>query len=148
MLSTDDPLGTHYENPSEVFQSSQKTLKMEEQQPSYYIFYRIFSYWLWKIWIRKVIYVIFHIFYHSIFSFLVLIWQGNIRSHSPNPLLLLFGKALAAREPKDMTLLPDPDNIGEEILVLSSVALISNIGLLTSEALTGEPNDKEPTFKK
>ena len=35
-----------------------------------------------------------------------------------------------------------------EILVLYSVALISNIGLLTAEALTGEPNKKEPIFNK
>ena len=45
-----------------------------------------------------------------------------------------------------MTFLPDPDNIGVVILVLYSVALISNIGLLTAEALSGEPNEKEPTF--
>ena len=44
--------------------------------------------------------------------------------------------------------LPDPYNIGVEILVLSSVAWISNIGLPTAEALTGEPNEKEPTFNK
>ena len=30
-------------------------------------------------------------------------------------------------------------------MVLSSVDLISNIDLLTSEELTGEPNEKEPT---
>ena len=42
--------------------------------------------------------------------------------------------------------LSDPYNIGVEILVLSSVALISNMGLLTAEALTGEPNEKDPTF--
>ena len=47
-----------------------------------------------------------------------------------------------------MTFLTYPDNIGVEILVFSSVALISNIGLLTSESLTGEPNEKEPTFNK
>ena len=46
------------------------------------------------------------------------------------------------------TFLPDLDNIGVKILILSSLALISNIGLLTAEALTGEPNDKEPTFNK
>ena len=28
------------------------------------------------------------------------------------------------------------------------MALISNISLLTVEALTGEPNEKEPTFNK
>ena len=44
--------------------------------------------------------------------------------------------------------MPDPDNIGVEILVLYSVALISNVGLLTAEALTGEPNEKEPTFNE
>ena len=33
-------------------------------------------------------------------------------------------------------------------LFLLSVALISNIGLLTAEALTGEPNEEEPTFNK
>ena len=44
--------------------------------------------------------------------------------------------------------MPYPYNIGLEILVLSSVALISNIGLLTAEALTGEPNEKEPTFNE
>ena len=47
-----------------------------------------------------------------------------------------------------MKFLPDPNNIGVEILVLSSLALISNIGLLTAEALTGEPNQKETTFEK
>ena len=44
--------------------------------------------------------------------------------------------------------MPDPDNIGVEILVLSLVALISNIGLLTEEALTDEPNEKDPTFNE
>ena len=53
---------------------------------------------------------------------------------------MIFGEALADREPKDRTFFPDPDNIGVEILVLYSVALISNIGLLTAEELTGEPN--------
>ena len=31
-------------------------------------------------------------------------------------------------------------------MVFSSAALLSNIGLLTAEALTGEPNDIEPIF--
>ena len=53
---------------------------------------------------------------------------------------MLFGEALASREPKDRTFLPYPDNIGVEILVLHSMALVSNIGLLTAETLTGEPN--------
>ena len=44
--------------------------------------------------------------------------------------------------------MPDTDNIGVEILVLSSVALISNTGLLTAEALTGKPNDKELTLNE
>ena len=47
-----------------------------------------------------------------------------------------------------MNFLTDPDNIGVEILVLSSAALISNIGLLTAKSLTGEPNEKEPTFNE
>ena len=64
-----------------------------------------------------------------------------------NPPLLLFGGVLASREPKNGKFLPDPDNIGVEILLLSSVALISNIGLLTTEALSGEPNEKYSTFK-
>ena len=38
--------------------------------------------------------------------------------------------------------------LSEWTLFLSSVALISNIGLLTSDALTGEPNEKEPIFNK
>ena len=59
-----------------------------------------------------------------------------------------FGEALAAREPKDTTFFTGPDNIGVEILVWYSVALISNIGLLTAKALTGEPNDNDPTFNK
>ena len=42
----------------------------------------------------------------------------------------------------------DPYNIGVEILVLSSVALISNIGLLIAEAVTDEPNEKYTTFNK
>ena len=36
-----------------------------------------------KIWIRNFIYVIFHIFYHSIFDCRALILRGNITSHSP-----------------------------------------------------------------
>ena len=44
--------------------------------------------------------------------------------------------------------LPYLDNIGVEILFLPSVALISNIGLLIEDALTGEPNEKDPTFNK
>ena len=59
---------------------------------------------------------------------------------------MIFGGELASREPKDVMFFPDPDNIGVVILVFSSVALISNIGLLTEEAVPGEPNDKEPTF--
>ena len=55
---------------------------------------------------------------------------------------------LAAIEPEDSTFLTDPYNIGVEILALSSVALISNIGLLTAEALTGEPNERDHTFNK
>ena len=61
---------------------------------------------------------------------------------------MVFGKALVAREPNDRTFLPDPYNIGVEILVLFSVALISNIVLLKAEAITCEPNEKEPTFNK
>ena len=61
---------------------------------------------------------------------------------------LVFREALSAREPKEGTFLPDTDNIGVEMLFLSSVALISNIGLLTVEALTGKPNDKDPTFNE
>ena len=38
--------------------------------------------------------------------------------------------------------------MGVEIFVLSSVALISNIGLLIAEALTGKPNEKETTFNE
>ena len=59
-----------------------------------------------------------------------------------------FGEVLAAIEPKDIPFLPYPDNICEEILVLYSVALISTIGLLTADALTGEPNEKNPIFNK
>ena len=33
-------------------------------------------------------------------------------------------------------------------MILSSLALISDIGLLTAEAITGEPNEKKPTFNK
>ena len=55
---------------------------------------------------------------------------------------------LSAREPKDGTFLPHPDNLGVKILVLSSVDLISNIGLLTSDALTGKPNYNDTTFNK
>ena len=39
--------------------------------------------------------------------------------------------------------MPGPDNLGVEILVLSSVDLISNTCLLPVEALTGEPNEKQ-----
>ena len=44
--------------------------------------------------------------------------------------------------------LPDTENISVEMLVLYSVALISKIGLLKAEALTGKPNEKEPTFNE
>ena len=50
---------------------------------------------------RKFIYIIFHIFYHSIFACLVLIWRQNIISHSPNPSPLLLGKAIVSIESKD-----------------------------------------------
>ena len=50
------------------------------------------------------------------------------------------GEALEAREAKDRTFLPDTENIGEEVLVLYSMASISNIGFLTEEAHTSEPN--------
>ena len=55
---------------------------------------------------------------------------------------------LASREPKDKDFLTDPDNIGVEILMFFSVALISNIVLLTAEVLTGKMNKKEPTLNK
>ena len=61
---------------------------------------------------------------------------------------MLFKEALVYIEPKDRTFLPNTDNIGVEILVLYSVKLISNMGLITAEALTGEPNDKDPTFNE
>ena len=61
---------------------------------------------------------------------------------------LIFGEELAAIAPKERKFLPDLDNIGVEILFLLSLALISNIGLLTEEAITGEPNYKEPTFNE
>ena len=63
-------------------------------------------------------------------------------SDSPNPPPLIFGEALTVREPKDGAFLTDPDNVSIEMLVLYSVTLISNIGLLPSEALTGEPIEK------
>ena len=44
--------------------------------------------------------------------------------------------------------MPYIENIGVEILVLSSFVLISNIDLLIAEALTGEPNEKYPIFNK
>ena len=44
--------------------------------------------------------------------------------------------------------MPDSDNMGVEILFLSSVALISNIGLLTAEELTSEPNEKDTNLNK
>ena len=53
---------------------------------------------------------------------------------------MIFGKALADRGQKDRTYFPELDNTDVEILVLFLVALISNIGLLTAEALDGEPN--------
>ena len=124
---------------TQVFQPSQKTLTMKGHQP-----HGGFG----KIWIRKFIYVLFHISYHSIFACLAFIWQGNITSHSPNPPPLPSGETLSAREPKGRILLTDPDNIGIEILILYSVALISNIVLLTAEALTGEPNYKELSFNE
>ena len=34
------------------------------------------------------------------------------------------------------------------MLVFSSFSLISNIGILAAEAITGEPNEKEPTSNK
>ena len=49
---------------------------------------------------------------------------------------------------KGYDILTDPDNIGVEILVLSSVSVISNIGVPTVKALTSEPNEKEPNFNK
>ena len=56
---------------------------------------------------------------------------------------------LASREPKDRTFFPDTDpNVGVEILFLSSVALISNMGLLAADAITVEPNEKDLTYKK
>ena len=59
---------------------------------------------------------------------------------------MIFGIALADRGQKDRTYFPELENIDVEILVLSLVALISNIGLLTAEALADDPNEKEPTL--
>ena len=132
-----------------MFQSSQKKLwrwKDTSLTIIYLIKYSCSGFG--KIWISKFIYVIFHIFCHSLFACLALRWRGNIISQSPNRPPLLFVEALAAREPKYRTFFPHPYNIGVEILVLSSVVLISNIGLLTAEALTGELNEKYPTFNE
>ena len=56
--------------------------------------------------------------------------------------------ALASIEPKDMEFFTDPDNLGVEILVLSSVAMVLNIVLLTANELTGETNEKKPNFNE
>ena len=131
-----------------MFQSSQQNLTIEGCHPSHHLFYEILSWRLWKningeVHIRRLPPLL-----SKYFRCLALILRNNITSQLPNPPPLLFGEALVAIEPKDRTFLLDPDNIGVEILVLSSVALISNICLLISEALTGEPNDKDPTFNK
>ena len=36
-----------------------------------------------KIWIRKFIYIIFHVSHHSLFTYPALRWRGDITSHSP-----------------------------------------------------------------
>ena len=54
LLSTDDLPAPHYENPPQVFQSSQQTLAMEGYHPSHYLFYQILSWRLWKNMIKEV----------------------------------------------------------------------------------------------
>ena len=43
---------------------------------------------------------------------------------------------------------PDPDNISQEIFVLSSEVLVWIIGIQTTETLTGAPNKNDPTFNE
>ena len=59
-----------------------------------------------------------------------------------------FWRGVCIQRTEGSEVLSDQDNIGVEILVLSSVTLISNVGLLTPEALTGEQNENEPISNK
>ena len=49
LLSADEPPDPHYENPPQVFQSSQQNLTTEGHHPSHYIFYQILLRRIWKI---------------------------------------------------------------------------------------------------
>ena len=63
-----------------------------------------------KMWIRKFIYVIFCIFYHSIFACLALRWRGNITSHSPLTCsILISGNVENSLTPFDYPKLKPPD---------------------------------------
>ena len=48
LLSADEPPAPHYENPTQVFQSSQQNLAIERHHPFHYIFYQILSWRIWK----------------------------------------------------------------------------------------------------
>ena len=63
-----------------------------------------------KILIRDFIYVIFHIFYHSLFVCLSLRWRGNITSHSPlTRSVLILGNVSNSLPPFDDPNLKPPD---------------------------------------
>ena len=60
----------------QMFQTNHQTFKRKGRQPFYDIFIKILSGGFGKIWIRKFIYVIFYIFYHSLFPLLPLYDEG------------------------------------------------------------------------
>ena len=85
--------------PSPIFQSSKKNWRWKDISLPIVYFVKYSRGSFGKIWIRKFIYIIFHIFYQSIFSCLIPRRWVNISSHWATNMLYLDSGSFLNREP-------------------------------------------------
>ena len=95
LISADDPPDPYYGIPPNCFNQVKKLWLWKDTILPIIYFIKYYRGGFGKIWIRKFIYVIFHIFYHSIFACLALILWGDITSHSPLTLSVLISGNVA-----------------------------------------------------
>ena len=99
LLSEGDPPAPHYETLPKCFNQSKKLWLWKNTSLPMIYFIKYSRGGFGKIWIRKFIYVIFHIFYRIIFACIARIWRGNIASHCTTTIICLDFRKLIKREP-------------------------------------------------